>query len=342
MKNPRISLVFAALVLVLVAAGCSKNPAPRTDQAITSDIQAKLFQDSVLKARDIGVATQDAVVTLTGTVNTDQEKASAEQIASHVGGVKQVVDQLSVPSATAAASTAPPPPVPAQKSQGSTTRAEKRHGSRGARAALPAEASVEPVADTRPPAQPATAPVVNQPPPQPAAPPTVTIPAGTTVNVRMVDGVDSATAQPGQTFAASLATPLVVGNTVAIPAGSDVSVRLVTASSSGRLRGSAQLGLQLHSLTVNGTRYNVTSDLYTATGASRGKQTAEAVGGAGAIGGLIGAIAGGGKGAAIGAGIGAATGGGVQAARKQGQVKVPAEAKIAFALAAPLTVEVSQ
>lgn len=340
MKDPQIRLATAPLILALVAFGCSNKPAPRGDQAITSDIQAKLFQDSVLKARNINVSTQGAVVTLTGTVNTDQEKASAEQIANQVSGVKQVVDQLAVQAATPAQAMPPAPPA-AQEAQ--NAKPERRHGRRAAQtAAGAAQTATAGTAANQPPAQAAPAPVAMQPPAQPAAPSTVTIPAGTTVNVRMVDSVDSATAQPGQTFAASLATPLVAGNTVAVPAGSNVTVRLVNASSSGRFRGSAQLGLRLQSLTVNGTAYDVSSDLYTAAGASRGKQTAGAVGGGGAIGGLIGAIAGGGKGAAIGAGIGAAAGGGVQAARKQGQVRVPSEAKISFTLTAPLTLELSQ
>jgi hypothetical protein len=189
--------------------------------------------------------------------------------------------------------------------------------------------------------------VVDQPPtsagqPAPAPPPTVTIPAGTVVAVQMIDSVDSSTAQPGQLYSASLSAPLVVGNTVAVPANSNATVRLVNADGSGRMTGSAHLGLELQSLTVNGATYNVRSGLYTTTGASRGRSTAEAVGGGGVLGGLIGAIAGRGAGAAIGAGVGAIAGGGVEAARKRGQVKIPSEARISFTLRAPLKVRLSR
>ena len=78
---------------------------------------------------------------------------------------------------------------------------------------------------------------------------------------------------------------------------------------------------------------------YNVHGASRGKRTAETVGGGAAIGGLIGAIAGGRKGAAIGAGAGAATGAGVQAVTRGPQVKVPSETKLDFTLKSAVTVK---
>lgn len=45
------------------------------------DIQSKLFEDSPLKTRDVRVSSQDGVVTLSGIVNTDLEKAAVERIA---------------------------------------------------------------------------------------------------------------------------------------------------------------------------------------------------------------------------------------------------------------------
>lgn len=66
------------------------------DKAITSDIQAKLFADSVLKTLDIRVQTQGGVVMLSGTVNTDLEKAAVDRIAAKQKGVRRVIDELSV------------------------------------------------------------------------------------------------------------------------------------------------------------------------------------------------------------------------------------------------------
>jgi hypothetical protein len=108
------------------------------------------------------------------------------------------------------------------------------------------------------------------------------------------------------------------------------------------MTGSSNLQVELVSVTANGTTYNVQSGYYEARGISRGKRTAETVGGGAALGAIIGAIAGGRKGAAIGAGVGAGTGGGVQAASRGQQVKIPSETKIDFTLKAPLTVTVEQ
>ena len=50
----------------------------------------------------------------------------------------------------------------------------------------------------------------------------VELPAGTNIVVRLIDGVDSETADPGQTFAASLDEPVMIGGDTVIPRGADV------------------------------------------------------------------------------------------------------------------------
>jgi outer membrane lipoprotein SlyB len=82
------------------------------------------------------------------------------------------------------------------------------------------------------------------------------------------------------------------------------------------------------------------SSTYSLAGDSRGKNTAEKVGGGAVIGAIIGAIAGGGKGAAIGAGVGGAGGGIYQGATKGQQVRIPSETRLDFQLDQPLTVNV--
>lgn len=154
----------------------------------------------------------------------------------------------------------------------------------------------------------------------------------------MIDGIDSSQNEAGEEFAASVASPVAVGDRVVIPKGSDARVRLMQAKSAGHMTGRSELHLELVEVTVNGTSYNVRSSAFSQAGASRGKRTAETVGGGAALGALIGAIAGKGKGAAIGAGVGAAAGTGVQAATKGEQVRISSETKIDFTLASALTV----
>ncbi len=86
--------------------------------------------------------------------------------------------------------------------------------------------------------------------------------------------------------------------------------------------------------------YKVESGYYIVQGESRGKRTAETVGGGAGLGAVIGAIVGRGKGAAISAGIGAATGRGIQALGRGPQIKIPSETKIDFTLKTPITVTV--
>jgi BON domain len=346
----RQSLRFAAAVLgvavLLSACNMLSNLRAPNDQAITSDIQSKLFQDPVLKTRDIRVTAQKGVVVLNGTVSSDQEKTAVDRLVNGVPGVTQVIDQLTVAPAAAEATPLPSPseaPAPARtaaRAEQREPRARRRPERAAAPAPSPETASAAPAPAAAPapeqaaaPAQPA-APAPEEPPP----PEQITIPPGTVITVRMIDTIDSSRDQPGGTFAASVSSPVVIGNRVIIPQGSDARVQLVQSASAGHIKGRSELQVELVSLTANGTSYQVKSSLYQKAGASRGTRTAETVGGGAALGALLGAVIGHGKGAAIGAGVGAAAGTGVQAATKGQQVRIPPETKIDFTLKAPLTI----
>ncbi len=166
---------------------------------------------------------------------------------------------------------------------------------------------------------------------------TVTVPAGTLLKVRMIDGVDSSKNKVGDQFTASLEDAVVVGNTVVAPKGADVYGRLAEAKSAGHISGSSELQLELTGIRINGNIQPIVTGEYSAVGKGRGKQSAERIGGGAALGAIIGAIAGGGKGAAIGAGVGAGAGTAVQVITKGEQVKVPSETLLDFTLAQPFT-----
>jgi hypothetical protein len=188
------------------------------------------------------------------------------------------------------------------------------------------------------------------PPPSPdAAPPTassqttsssdqVTLPAGQTLLVRMIDGVDSSKNHIGDVFHASLETDLNVNGVLVARKGADVYGKLVTAEKSGSFTGHSELQLELTSMVIDGRSYPLVSSDYNVQGKGRGSDTAKKVGGGAVVGAIIGAIAGGGKGAAIGAAAGSATGAGVQVFTKGEQVKVPSETLLEFRLEQPATV----
>ena len=336
--NPRwLSGILLSTALLL--SGCNLIGTKEPDsKAITSDVQAKLFADPTLKHHDIRVATEDGVVTLSGEVSTELEKAAVERLAAQSSGVKKVVSQLTVGAPPAAMT--PPPPA---------TTAATAPPPEAPRAAKSASKAPKPVASA--PREPEMVPVARAPSAQQAAesaeavqraavrePVTVTIPEGTVVMVRMIDGIDSEINKPGEEFAASVSAPVVVGDRIVIRKDADARVRLVTAKSAGHMTGRSELTVELVGLAVGSQTFAVESTGIEKAGASRGKRTAATIGGGAALGGLIGAIAGKGKGAAIGAAVGAGAGTAVQAATKGEQVRIPSETQLEFALKAPITV----
>ena len=167
---------------------------------------------------------------------------------------------------------------------------------------------------------------------------TLTIPAGTRLLVRMIDGVDSKRNRIGDRFRASLETPLTVNTTIVAPKGTDVYGRLTEAKSAGRVRGRAELGLELTDILIGERSYPLMTGEYGERGGSAG--TGKKVGGGAALGAVIGAIAGGGRGALKGAAIGGAAGTGVAVVTKGQQVRVPSETVLEFTLQQPLSIQV--
>jgi hypothetical protein len=170
----------------------------------------------------------------------------------------------------------------------------------------------------------------------------ITIPAGQSLLIRMIDGVDSSKNHVGDGFHASLELDLFVGNSLVARRGTDVYGRLAQAKEAGHLSGSAELQLELTRLVIDGRDYPVVSSDYSLKGKGRGSDTAKKVSGGAVAGAIIGAIAGGGRGAAIGAGAGSAAGAGVQVFTRGQQVKVPSETLLEFRLQEPATVDSAQ
>jgi hypothetical protein len=166
----------------------------------------------------------------------------------------------------------------------------------------------------------------------------VTIPAGTRISVRMIDGVDSTKNHAGDRFQASLQEPLTADGNVIVAKGNDVYGRLAESKESGKFSGRSQLQLELTGIVVNGQTLPLFTGEYEVTGKSRGASTAKRTVGGAAVGSIIGAIAGGGKGAAIGAGVGGAAGAGSEVITKGDQVKVPSETLLDFTLQQDLSI----
>jgi hypothetical protein len=170
------------------------------------------------------------------------------------------------------------------------------------------------------------------------APPPIVIPAGTVLTVTVDQAVSSKTANPGDHFDASLAEPVTVNGTEVLRIGTRVSGVVSEAQSAGRFNGHALLGLALDEITVRGKEYHLRTSSVAENSKGRGKRTGIGAGGGAAFGAIVGAIAGGGKGAAIGAlaGGGAGTAGAAFTGKRD--ITVPAETRLDFKLAEPVTI----
>lgn len=315
-------LVVLLVCVMFVAFGLSACSRAHSDADITTDVQARIHADSTLATAPITIQSNSGVVVLSGSVETDAGRSAAENAAKQVEGVKGVINNLQVITAAAT-----PPLVP----ESGDKQVQK------AKPSVPKANRPVKVGSAPPASQQAQAAVPQ--PPRPAPEPVrVTIPEGTAITVRLIDSVDSEKNKEGDTFSASLDSPIVIDDKTVIPKNAEVEARLVSAKSAGHFTGNSAVVLVLSKITFGGKTYDVQTGEFTKQGASRGKRSAAVIGGGAAVGAVIGAIAGGGKGAAIGAAAGAGTGTGVQALTKSEQIKLPAETLLEFQLKAPLIV----
>jgi len=295
------------LALVLGLAACLKGP---TDDEITKAIQASYYADPEVKDEKVAIDVKNGEVTLSGPVSNDAAHLQAYKLAAQTAGVKKVNDQMQVGATQAApvgAAQAAPAAAPPQEEAKAETKKE----------------------------EPPPEPVKEEAPPKPRE---VTVPAGTAIRVQTIDAISSKTSQAGHTYMASLAAPIVVGDSVVVHKGADVSLHVVSAKSAGKIKGSSELTLALASLSYEGNSYRLASSSVQQEGKSRGKQTATRAGVAAGLGALVGGLAGGGKGAAIGAGIGGGGAMAYQALTHGQEVNVPSETMLDFTLAEPVTI----
>jgi len=167
----------------------------------------------------------------------------------------------------------------------------------------------------------------------------ITVPAGTRLLVRMIDGVDSDKNRVGERFRASLQENLVVEGRIVAPKGTDVYGRLSEAREAGRLAGRSELKLELTDMVLNNQPQPIMTGTYEVAGKGRGGNTAAKTAGGAAVGAVIGGIAGGGRGAAIGAGVGGGAGAATNVITRGERVRVPSETLIEFTIQQPFTVQ---
>lgn len=173
----------------------------------------------------------------------------------------------------------------------------------------------------------------------PKAPPPLVVPADTALVVVLDQTIGSKTSSSGQTFTATVHTPVDVDGKVAIPKGAGATGIVKEAKAAGRFKGAAVLALTLTSVTVDGVEYSVKTSAPTVQSTGKGKRTAAMVGGGAGGGALIGGLAGGGKGALIGGLVGAAAGTGGAAFTGNRDITLPAETALTFKILDPVEIK---
>lgn len=144
----------------------------------------------------------------------------------------------------------------------------------------------------------------NQAPaPAPQAPPppaVVNLPAGTRLRVSLDQDLGSKISNPGDTFMATVADPVMVNGQTVIPAGARAEGTVIDAKPLGRFKGGALLEIRLERIRTNWGIYPVATSSIDRVEKGKGKRSLLFTGGGAGLGALIGGLTGGGKGALIG------------------------------------------
>jgi hypothetical protein len=170
--------------------------------------------------------------------------------------------------------------------------------------------------------------------PRPAPPPV--LPAGTNIPCRVDQSLDTGRDAPGTPFTGRTTVDIVHKGAVLVPRGAECRGHLMASKSSGRLKGRAVMQLSLDSIQVHGRAYPVSASTPVLTSKGHKGHNLKWIGGVGAAGSAIGAIAGGGVGALVGAGAGAAAGTGGAALTGRREIRVAPETQFVFALTRPV------
>jgi hyperosmotically inducible protein len=84
------------MLVALAACRTPESPARQAadDEAVTAQVKKMLLNNETTRGLDIGVETSRGVVTLTGTVDNEEQRTKAALVASSVGGCRQVNNLL--------------------------------------------------------------------------------------------------------------------------------------------------------------------------------------------------------------------------------------------------------
>ena len=165
----------------------------------------------------------------------------------------------------------------------------------------------------------------------------ISIPAGTILDVRLEQTLDTKRNRAGDRFTATLTRPIILDGQTVIPRGTPCTGHLTESKPSGRFKGRAVMSLSLDSFELYGRHHEIRTTHVGRESGGHKKRNWAFIGGGSGAGAAIGALAGGPAGALIGAGAGAGAGTAGAAITGKKNVRLPVETPLAFSLRAPVT-----
>src|SRR5215469_10488400 len=176
-----------------------------------------------------------------------------------------------------------------------------------------------------------------------SAPAEVTIPAETSLAVRVDQRISVKTSHAGDTFTGEIVEPITASDgNLLVPKGSRVRGVIDAAHRRGHFKGASILELRLTAISLDGREYPVRTADLTQRKKGKGKRTAAFIGGGSGLGMLVGGLAGGGTGLLIGGLSGAGAGTAAAGFTGNRDLDIPAESIVHFKLASDLVIQEGQ
>jgi len=252
-----------------------------------------------------------------------QEQAldQAKQQATKTGQAQQVV---TVDKSGATTTTVVQPPAAGQTTEATTT-------------------TVTPAPAGAPVPAPSGPTVSAVPPPPPVVPVNVTIPAGTMLTIRIDQHIGVKTSHAGDTFTGEAVEPVLASdNSALVPKGTLVEGVVDESHRRGHFKGRSVLELRLTSMTLNGTKYPLTTRDLARTKKGKGKRSTALIAGGSGLGMLVGGVATGGVGLVVGGLVGGGAGTAAAGLSGNRDLEIPAESIVHFKLADDLQIQPAQ
>jgi osmotically-inducible protein OsmY len=98
--NRKLAILSAFLVILAIGCGSINRATPSSmdDTAMKADVKGKIAEVYPKETFEIGVTVNSGVVTLSGDVNTSEQRSRIGDAARSVNGVKSVINNIHIKS----------------------------------------------------------------------------------------------------------------------------------------------------------------------------------------------------------------------------------------------------